>query len=305
MKPIDQIKIDSKISVNELIKKLDSSGVMGAGKLASSVNISESMIKDKDCTVFLGAAGPLVPGGMRQILIDILKNKWIDVLVTTGATLTHDLVEALGHNHYQGSEKANDEELNKQGFDRMYNSLMPNKVYEDLEDFFTKHFDKLKDKETVRDLLWEIGKLTPQESILKVAQQNNIPVFCPALSDSGIGLMIWGHLAKGKQFATKEFSDLKEIMDLSWTAKKTGVIYLGGGVPKNYIQQSMQLSPKAAEYGVQITMDRPEPGGSSGAELKEGISWGKLNVEANYVDVICDVTIALPILFSALKERMN
>tara|TARA_Y100000310_G_scaffold312308_1_gene359481 strand:- start:1019 stop:1945 length:927 start_codon:yes stop_codon:yes gene_type:complete len=305
MDPIEQIKIDNKISVNELIKKLESSGVMGAGKLATSVNISEEMIKDKDCTVFLGAAGPLVPGGMKQILIDLLKNKWIDVLVTTGATLTHDLGEALGHNHYKGSEKMDDKELNKKGLDRMYNSLMSNDIYTDLEKFFEDNFDKLKDKTTVKELLWEIGKLTPNESILKIAEQNKIPVFCPALSDSGIGLMIWGQLAKGKSIATKEFDDLKEIMDISWTSSKTGVIYLGGGVPKNYIQQSMQLAPKSAQYGVQITMDRPEPGGSSGAELKEGISWGKLNSKAQFVDVISDVTIALPIIFAALKERIG
>ena len=305
MDPIEQIKIDNKISVNELIKKLDLSGVMGAGKLATAVNISEEMIKDTDCKVFLGAAGPLVPGGMRQILIDLLKNKWVDVLVTTGATLTHDLGEALGHNHYKGSEKIDDLELHKKGLDRMYNSLMSNKIYIDLEKFFEDNFDKLKDKITVKELLWEIGRLTPNESILKVAEQNKIPVFCPALSDSGIGLMIWGQLAKGKSMETKEFDDLKEIMEISWTAKKTGVIYLGGGVPKNYIQQSMQLAPKSAEYGVQITMDRPEPGGSSGAELREGISWGKMNPEGNYVDVICDVTIALPILFASLKERIN
>lgn len=305
MRPVSQIKIESKTTVNELIKKLDSSGVMGGGKLARAVSISELMIRDKDCKVFLGAAGPLVPGGMRQIVIDILKNKWVDVLVTTGATLTHDLAEALGHRHFAGDEKADDKELNKKGLDRMYNSLMSNKVYEDLEDFFNKHFDKLKDKQTTKDFLWELGKLTPAESILSTAYKNKIPVFCPALSDSGIGLMIWGQLAKGKTIATKQFDDLKEIMEIAWASKKSGVIYLGGGVPKNYIQQAMQLSPKSAEYGVQITMDRPEPGGSSGAELREGISWGKMNPSAQYVDVICDVTIALPIIFAALKERIS
>jgi len=94
-------------------------------------------------------------------------------------------------------------------------------------------------------------------------------------------------------------------MDIAWTSKKTGVVYIGGGVPKNYIQQAMQLSPHKAEYGIQITMDRPEHGGSSGAELKEGISWGKMNPDANFVNVICDATIALPILYGAVKERIE
>jgi len=305
MKPITHVKIEKKLSVNDLIKKLDNSGVMGAGRLAKAVNISEAMIKDKNCTVFLGAAGPLVPGGMRQILIDMLKQKWVDVFVTTGATLTHDLGEALGYRHYQGDDKADDEELNKKGLDRMYNSYMPNEIYDGLEEFFEKNFDKLKDKASIKDFLWELGRLTPKESILKVCYEKNIPVFCPALSDSGIGLMVWGRIAKGKTIATKHFDDLKDIMDIAWTSKKAGVIYLGGGVPKNFIQQAMQLAPHSAEYGVQITMDRPEPGGSSGAELREGISWGKMNPKAQYADLICDVTIALPVIYSALKERLK
>lgn len=111
--------------------------------------------------------------------------------------------------------------------------------------------------------------------------------------------MIWGNLAKGKSCNVKAFDDLKEILDIAWTCKKSGVIYLGGGVPKNYIQQAMQFS-KGASYGVQITMDRPEPGGSSGAELREGISWGKLKNKAAFVNVICDITIALPIIYSSI-----
>ena len=124
------------------------------------------------------------------------------------------------------------------------------------------------------------------------------------MADSGIGLMIWGRLASGKKINIDGFSDMKEIIDISWGAKKTGVIYLGGGVPKNFIQQSLQFS-KGADYGIQITMDRPEHGGSSGAELVEGKSWGKLKYKAKYVDVICDFTIALPIIYSCLKDRVK
>jgi len=117
--------------------------------------------------------------------------------------------------------------------------------------------------------------------------------------------MIWGNLAKGKKCGVNAFEDLKEMLDIAWTAKKTGVFYIGGGVPKNYIQQAMQFSPNAAEYGIQITMDRPEPGGSSGAELKEGISWGKMNKDAMFVNVICDATIAVPLIYAALKDRLG
>jgi deoxyhypusine synthase len=305
MKAVNHIKIDRKLTVNELVKKMESVGVLGVGRLGKAANICEGMIKDKNCRVFLGLAGPLVPGGMRDIIISLIEHKWVDVVVTTGATLTHDLGEALGYRHYQGSSHADDAELHKKGFDRIYDSYMPNKIYEGMEEFIAKNFDTLKKQRSIKDFLWEIGRLTPKRSICKACHENKIPLFCPAISDSGIGLMIWGQLARGKDSETRAFEDLKDIIDIAWTSKKAGVIYFGGGVPKNYIQQAMQLAPKQASYGVQITMDRPEPGGSSGAELKEGISWGKMNPNGKFIDLICDATIAMPIIYAALKERVK
>jgi deoxyhypusine synthase len=285
------------------------SGVMGAGKIAHATDIAEKAIKDKDTKLFFGLAGAMVPGGMKQIVIDMLEAGWIDVFVTTGANLTHDLVEALGYHHYQGKAHISDAELNKEGMDRMYDSFMPNKVYEGMEDFFDKNFDRLaEDRMNIRQFLKKLGSLVPEgvPSILRTCYEKDIPVFCPAISDSGIGLMIWGHLAKGKKIEVDALDDLKEILDLAWDDKKKfAVWYCGGGVPKNYIQQAMQFAPKAAELGIQITMDRPEPGGSSGAELREGISWGKMNEKGNFVDVICDTTIALPIIVAALKTRLD
>jgi deoxyhypusine synthase len=177
---------------------------------------------------------------------------------------------------------------------------MKNEVYEGMEDFFNKHFDELKDTTNISEFLSKLGSLTPNNSILRTCYDKNVPIFCPGIADSGIGLMIWGHLAKGKQTNINAFDDLKEILDIAWTCKKSGIFYIGGGVPKNYIQQAMQFSPKSASYGIQITMDRPEPGGSSGAELREGISWGKMNSEGEFVDVICDATIALPLIVAGL-----
>ncbi len=304
MKIVKQIKTKDRMKVNELVKEMASSNVFGAGRLAKSVDIAERMIKDKQCKVFFGLAGAMVPGGMKNIIVDMLEKRWIDVFATTGANLTHDLIEALGMHHYQGSHNVDDKKLHKIGIDRIYDSFMPNKAYEKLENFFNKNFDKLSKEKDIKSFLWKLGSLTPKNSILNTCYRNKIPIFCPAIADSGIGLMIWGHLARNKNIDVKAFDDLKEILDIAWTAKKTAVFYIGGGVPKNYIQQAMQFS-KGASYGIQITMDRPEPGGSSGANLKEGISWGKLNHKANSVDLICDATIALPIIHAALKDRIN
>ena len=304
MKTVNHINIKKGISANELVKEMNDSGVMGAGAIAKAANIFEKMIKEKDCKIFLGMAGAMVPGGMKNIIIDIINNKLIGVFVTTGANLTHDLVEGLGHRHYQGESNVNDSELNKKGIYRMYDCYMKNNVYEDLEDFFDKHFEVLSKCKNIRELLSRLGELGPEGTILKACYKNKIPIFCPSLADSGIGLMIWGRIAQGKETSVNAFDDLKEIIEIAWTSKKNGVFYLGGGVPKNYIQQALQVSPNKASYGIQITMDRAEPGGSSGAPLKEGISWGKMKEEATFIDVICDVTIALPLIYGAVKDRI-
>ncbi len=300
---IRHVETSKGMTVNDLVREMSHSGVMGAGNLARSVDLCEAMIKDRDCKVFFGQAGAMVPGGMRNILIEMVELGWVDVLVTTGATLTHDLVEALGFSHYQGSAHADDSKLHKEGWDRIYDSYMPNDVYPKMEDFLQPVFESMAGKElSVKDFLWEIGMNVKARSILSVCAEKKVPVFCPAISDSGIGLQAWSFIQK-KKLSVSAFDDLKEMLDIAWTAKKSGVIYVGGGVPKNYIQQAMQFSREAA-YAVQITTDRPEPGGSSGAPLREGISWGKLGQNAKFVDLFCDATIALPIIHAALKERI-
>ncbi len=305
MKKVKQMDIVEDMPVSGLVRQMEGSGVFGAGRIARASRILNTMREDRQCTVFLGIAGALVPGGMKNIIIDMLARGYADVLVTTGANLTHDLVEALGHHHYQGQATIDDKKLRKQHIDRIYDSFMPNEVYEAMEGFFEKHFDALADESDISGFLWKLGSLVPKnkKSILKVCYEKKIPLFCPAIADSGIGLMMWGHLAQGKRSKIGTFEDMKQMMSIAWDCKKAGVIYLGGGVPKNYIQQAMQLSPKGADYGIQITMDRPEPGGSSGAELREGISWGKMSPDANFVDVICDVTIALPVIYAASQAR--
>ncbi len=304
MKPVKHISVKEKMTVNELVKEMSLAGVMGSGKLAKAVELLEKMIKDRECKVFFGVAGAMVPGGMKNIILEFLRNGWADILVTTGATLTHDLVEALGHAHYQGSENADDKELFDKGLDRMYNSLMDSKVYQDIEDFFTKIFNKFPEKMNVKEFLWKIGEnLEMKDSILKVCSEKKIPVFCPAITDSGIGLTAFTKIIQ-KKLRVDAFADLKEMFSLAMDAKSKGVFYVGGGTPKNYIQQAMQFS-NPADYGVQITTDVPEFGGSSGASLKEGISWGKLNKDADFVDLHCDATIALPIITAALKDRLK
>ncbi len=300
MDEIKALKIEKDMKVSELVHEMGGMG-FGAEKIFLASEIMKSMFEDKECKVFFGVAGAMVPAGMKEILLDILNE--VDVFVTTGANLTHDLIESLGEKHYKGDENMDDLELNKKGFDRIYNVLMPNKVYERLEDFFEKHFDELKECESIKEFLWKIGEIVSKQGgkgILVKCYEKKIPLFCPGIADSGIGLMMWGRIMKGKGKTKMDvFADMNDIIDIAWTSKKNGVIYVGGGLPKNFIQQSLQFS-KGADYGIQITTDRAEFGGSSGAPLKEGISWGKMKSKGKFVDVSCDATIALPLIYASL-----
>lgn len=296
MKPIKHVK--KSIDVKDMAGQM-ADAAFGARALGEAVEILDAMIKDKNCTIFMGQAGAMIPAGMRNIIHDFLG--FTDVFVTTGATLTHDTIEALGYRHYQ-CEPGNDRILRKKGLDRMYNSVMPSKAYKGLEAFVKECIDTLpQDSIGISDFLRHMGSQAPKDSILSICYRKKIPLFCPALADSGIGLMIWG---SGKRIPVLAFDDLKEIIGLAWDAKKKGVFYIGGGVPKNYIQQAMQVS-SPADYAVQITVDAAEFGGSSGAPPEEGISWGKLKPAARMSNVMCDATIALPIIHSSLCKNFT
>jgi deoxyhypusine synthase len=299
MKKIKHIKIKKSMNVSELVEEMKGLG-FGGNKISKASEIMKKMFEDNECKIFLGVAGAMVPSGMKNIIIDLLDDT--DAFVTTGANLTHDLIESLGESHYQGDDLVDDSRLNKEGIDRIYDVFMKNTVYEKLEDFFNENFEELKKCKNIREFLWKLGELSPGGGILKKCYEKKIPVFCPGIADSGIGMMIWGRIAEGKGETNIDvFADMNEIIDLSWTSKKTGIIYVGGGLPKNFIQQSLQFS-KGADYGIQITTDRAESGGSSGAPLREGISWGKMNPNANFVDVFCDATIALPLIYASVKK---
>ncbi len=311
MEPIKHIDVRKGMKVSELVGEMKNAG-FGAQKIGRASEIMRKMFNDKKCTVFLGLAGAMVPAGMKKVVMDLLEET--DVFVVTGANLTHDLIEAIGESHYHGEESGDDSKLNEMGIDRIYNVFMKNSVYEKLEDFFEKNFEEMRKCHTIKELLWKIGEILsksslhqspdhpPLNSILKKCYEKKIPIFCPAIADSGIGLMIWGRNVKGKEgIKVDTFEDMKEIIDIAWSSEKRGVIYVGGGVPKNFIQQSLQFS-KGADYGIQISTDRQEPGGSSGAPLKEGISWGKMAKTGEFIDVFCDATIALPLIYAAVKE---
>jgi len=302
MTRIKQIELLDKMTADALLRQFSGSA-FNARRLADAADILEKMHKDKGCTVFLGIAGALVPAGMRQIFVDLVNDGVVDVVVTTGANITHDLVEAFGGEHLLGKAEADDASLHKKNINRIYDVYMPNEVYEKLEKNVKQILAKMPQRKyTIQEFLHEFGKhVEDKGSFVRACSEKGIPLFCPAFSDSGFGVQTLFHK---KGIEIDALGDLNKMISLAWDAKKAGVLLLGGGVPKNFIMQAMQFT-KQADYAIQITMDHPEHGGLSGATLDEAVSWGKISEKSRHADVKCDITIALPLLVAALKERIH
>ena len=275
--------------------------------------IWRQMLED-ECFIFLGLSGAMVPAGMRKVISYLIDNKLIDCLVSTGANLFHDCYESLGKAHYQTSPFTNDGTLREQGLDRIYDTLAPEEGFRDTDEFIqqcARHLDASRSYAT-REFLFLLGEYLNEKGhqggILTSAYRSKVPVYCPAIGDSSLGIA----LAVGK--IPLMFDLIKDVYETAYLAGKmdrTGVIYIGGGTPKNFIQQTqvtLSCMGKAKEghfYAIQIITDAPHWGGLSGCTLEEAQSWGKISMDARKVSCYCDATIALPLLVEGLAHLMR
>jgi len=303
--PVEQVALRPGMSVDELVRRLGRAGAYNGGALSRGADIYEKMVKDRETVRFFGLAGAMVPAGMGGIVSDLVGKGHIDVLVSTGANLTHDIIEAIGCRHYHGSAACSDVELRQDEINRIYDVFLPNSAFIRFEEFMQDVFSSLDTGETlsIMQLLGEIGTRL-DSGILACAAKNDVPVFCPAVADSMIGLQYW-LFAQTSRVTVDAFLDMKELIDICFAAEKAGALIVGGGVPKNFILQSMLVTPKGFDYAVQLTGDRPDLGGLSGATLDEARSWGKVCEEAQTVTVYGDATITLPMLIAAVLERLD
>ncbi|MDR0911206.1 MAG: deoxyhypusine synthase [Methanobrevibacter sp.] len=298
---VKHIKIKKDMSVKELIDEFDKSKVLGSGRVAKARSILSNMINDNEMKVFLSLAGPLVPGGLRTIICDLIKNKQIDVLITSGANITHDLLESFGGSHYRDLG-FDDEYLNSEGIGRIGDVYTKNCDFEVFEEEIINIFEDISNKNeiiSVKSLLSEIGKrIKDENSILKVAYENNVPIFAPGLIDSMLGLQLW-MFSQEHKFILDVIDDMHDLSDLIFNSQKIGAILLGGGLPKHYTLAS-NLLKGGLDAAIQITLDRSESGSLSGAPLEEAKSWSKAKCGSNLVTVIGDVTIIFPLLIASL-----
>ena len=308
MKQVKHMQLQAKMTVNKLVEEMNGAGVLGAGRIGKASELVTEMFGDQDCTVFLTLAGALVPAGLRRIICDLIEQEHVNVLVTTGANMVHDMVEALGYRHGIGTFAAEDKRLKARKIGRIGDIFIQQEAFEALEKWLFKTLETIPEEKRQRisaaELLHEIGKqINDPESILATAAKKNMQIICPAFVDSIAGFQLWVY-GQDKIIRIDPLLDVNALMDRVYEAKKVGIIILGGGFPKHFALFANTFR-EGVDLAVQITMDRPEPGGLSGASLEEAISWGKIKPDCKAVTVICDATIAFPIIIAAALDRLK
>ncbi len=303
-----QIELVRGMSVGDLVGKMGACGVLGAGKIGKAAQLAAEMFADPEYTVFLTIAGPLVPAGLRSVIADLIDGEYVNVVVTTGANMVHDMVEALGYRHLQGTLMAEDKKLKAENIGRIADIYVEQEVFQHLEKWIYRMLENIPEEKrrriSVSELLKEIGKkIEDTRSILAVAARKNVPIVCPAFADCIAGFHLWV-FGQDKTLQIDSLLDTSTIMEKVFEAKKTGIIILGGGFPKHFALFANTFR-EGVDCAIQITMDRPEPGGLSGAPLEEAISWSKVKPQGKAVNVICDATIAFPLIVAAAMENIH
>ena len=287
---------------------MGATGVLGGGRIGAAVDVVGEMFQRREFTNFLTLAGPMVPSGFRLLIGDLIDRGFLDAIVTTGANLTHDVIEALGLHHYQGSFQVDDRLLIKKGYSRIADIFVKEESFHVLDKTVRRLLGTIPVNErkgiSVSSLLQRIGLLLEDhDSILSKAARKNVKIFSPGLLDSILGLGFWSFSQK-ETLQINPMADVTNMVEMAMTSKKLGVLILGGGLPKHHTLLASVLR-EGVDAAVQITADRPEPGGLSGAPLAESISWRKIRKGGRFVDVYGDATVCFPLIIAAVLEKVK
>jgi deoxyhypusine synthase len=314
-KPVATIEVGKKI-VSALLDEMSQTGFQGK-KLGEVARIWVEMAKQKDLTIFLGLTGSLSTTGQWKIIRWLVEKRFVDVVVSTGANISEDILEALGYHYYQGTWLADDEELLRLKVDRFYDVYADEMQYRKLERTIYRFANTLDASKvySTREFLYQFGQFLGKngiDSIVAAAYRARVPIYSPGLIDSGYGVALsLLRREKGKMIRLDQTKDMEELAQVAEKTKRTGVVYLGGGVPKDTIQLSTIIKSLSKggdeetphEYAIQITADSPQWGGLSGCTLEEAISWGKISSQAKKATLYADITLALPLVTHALNEK--
>ncbi|MBX8632482.1 MAG: deoxyhypusine synthase family protein [Thermoplasmata archaeon YP2-bin.285] len=315
-RPVESLDLMKTRTTGELVDAFRHASIQ-ARNIGLAAEVYENMLSDSDRpTVILGLSGPLIAAGLRKVIRDLVELGLVDVIVSTGAVLYQDIYQARGYRHYMGSPFADDTVLRDLSIDRIYDTYVDELKFEETDRYVADVIEGLgpgcySSREVISALS---ARLNDSGSILYSAYRRGIPVFSPALNDSsiGIGLTLLHFRQRGmkERFILDSIKDNYEIVEVILKSRKTGVIYIGGGTPKNWINDAEVMAGyafntdiKGHSYALQITTDSPQWGGLSGSTLEEARSWGKIQKKATTATAYVEASIGLPLIASYVIQK--
>jgi deoxyhypusine synthase len=314
-KPIKQIDLEKTETVHDLVEAFKGASIQ-ARALGECATVWENMLKDRDRpTVILGLSGALIAGGMRKVIRDMVKYRLVDVIASTGAVMYQDFYQAMGYQHFKGDPTMDDVQLRKFMIDRIYDTLVDEVKFEETDRAIAKLTEKLEPRAySSREVMTMLGKAAQKDdnSILGTAYNMGVPIFSPALNDSSIGIGLTIYHVKNRRRPHAVLDSIKdnyELLSIIYKSKKTSAVYIGGGTPKNWVNDGVVMANYTSDreieghsYAIQLTTDSPHWGGLSGSTLKEAQSWGKVHKEATKAMAHVEATIGLPLLVGHLVQ---
>jgi len=306
----------TKINAVDLVKSMTKMS-FSARDLAAAAEMYDRMLADRNCVIFLTLAGSTSAAGCMQIYADLVKYNMVDAIVATGASIVDmDFFEALGFRHYQGTPHVDDSELRRLYIERIYDTYIDEEQLQHCDRTVTEIADALPPRPySSREFIREMGKYLAKKakkkgSLVQTAYEHDVPIFCPAFSDSsaGFGLVLHQHRRPKNHVSIDSVKDFRELTEIKIAAPTSGLLMIGGGVPKNFVQDTVicaEILGKDVpmhQYAVQITVADVRDGACSSSTLKEAASWGKVDTVSEQM-VFAEATMALPLLASYAYHR--
>tara|TARA_B100000965_G_scaffold405796_1_gene441310 strand:- start:1165 stop:2211 length:1047 start_codon:yes stop_codon:yes gene_type:complete len=314
-KPVEHIDITS-FDSRKIIDSMEKMSFTSRDT-SNAAKIFNEMLNDKDCSIFLTLAGSTSAAGCMNLYSDLIKYNMIDAIVATGASIIDmDFFEALGFKHYQGSQFQDDTVLRKNYIDRIYDTYIDEEELQACDKAICDIANTLEPKAyTSREFIKEIGRYLKKNakkksSLIETAYDNNVPIFCPAFTDSsaGFGLVMHQEQNPKKHITIDSIREFRELTEIKLKSKQSGLLMIGGGVPKNFVQDTVvcaELLGKKVDmhkYAVQITVADTRDGACSSSTLKEASSWGKVDISKEQM-VFAEATSVLPLIASDAYHR--
>ncbi len=305
---VEDIKVRECMSVDELMRELKGSGGFTGRKVADAVDIMEKMARSEGCIKFLSFPACIMATGTRGVIVELVKRKLVDVIITTCGTLDHDLARTW-RDYYHGDFHMDDAELRREGINRLGNILVPDESYGlVLEERLIPMFEEIlegKSSISTRELIDQVGsRIDDESSLLHWCHRNQVPIFVPGITDGSFGSQVWMYWQTHRKLHINLFQDEQDLSDIIFHAKETGAVIVGGGISKHHVIWWNQFRG-GLDYAVYMTTAPEFDGSLSGAQVREAVSWGKVKETADHVTVEGDATITLPMTVASLVERMR